>query len=89
MILDEKYLLLVAESTHLIMKVEVLLKNKGISCRIIPLPGELKASCGLSIKIALEDEEILKKELETEKMEIELYSVEKKGLKKYYEKIIL
>lgn len=87
MIKEEKYALLIAESTHLIMKTESLLKENKIECRIIPLPGELKASCGLSVKIELEDLNNINRLLENNEINLEKYIVQKNGLKKQYEKI--
>ncbi|WP_308009385.1 DUF3343 domain-containing protein [uncultured Fusobacterium sp.] len=55
MMKEEKFLLFAAESTHLIIKSERLLKENGIECRIIPLPSEVKATCGLSIKTEFEN----------------------------------
>lgn len=87
MIKDEQFILLVAESTHLIMKTEARLKELNIVCRILPLPSQLKASCGLSIKIDLNDLELVKTELNKEKIVVEAYLIEKNGLKKYFEKL--
>lgn len=87
MIKDEQFILLVAESTHLIMKTEARLKELNIVCRILPLPSQLKASCGLSIKISLNDLELVKTELNKEEIVVEAYLVEKNGLKKYFEKL--
>lgn len=87
MIKDENFILLVAESTNLIMKTEAMLKELGISCRILPLPSQLKASCGLSIKIDLEDLERVKEEINVQNIILEGYMVEKKGLRKYFEKL--
>lgn len=87
MIKDEQFILLVAESTHLIMRTEARLKELNIMCRILPLPSQLKASCGLSIKIDLKDLELVRSELNKEKIVVEAFLVEKNGLKKYFEKL--
>ncbi|MGL5123203.1 MAG: DUF3343 domain-containing protein [Fusobacteriaceae bacterium] len=89
MIREEKFLILVADSTHLIIKTEILLKNNSIKCRVIPLPAELKASCGLSVKCEVENLKEIKKILNENKIEAELefYKVYKIGLKKSFEKI--
>ncbi|GAA6323894.1 hypothetical protein F350042L8_09920 [Fusobacterium ulcerans] len=87
MIKEETFLLLAADSTHLIIKSEKLLKENGIECRIIPLPSEVKATCGLSVRMELEDKKRADKILKSEGIELEKYSVIKKGLKKHIEKI--
>lgn len=83
----EKFLLLVSDSTHYVMKLEKLLQNSQICCRIIPLPSEISAGCGLSLKVELTDLEKIDEILERENIEIEKYLVEKIGLKKKIEKI--
>ena len=87
MIKEETFLLLAADSTHLIIKSEKLLKENGIECRIIPLPSEVKATCGLSIRLELEYKERVDEILKSDGIELEKYSVIKKGLKKHIEKI--
>ena len=85
MIKKEEFLLLAAESTHLVIKNEKLLKEVGVDCRIIPLPSQIKASCGLSIRADLKDIEKIKEILYNNAME--LYLIKKSGLKKEIEKL--
>lgn len=80
MIKEEEFLLLAAESTHLVIKNEKILKESNIDCRIIPLPSQIKASCGLSIRTDLKNLEKVKKILYNDEME--LYLIKKIGLKK-------
>lgn len=80
MIKEEEFLLLAAESTHLVIKNEKILKESNIDCRIIPLPSQIKASCGLSIRTDLKNLEKIKKILYNNEME--LYLIKKIGLKK-------
>lgn len=87
MMKEERFLLFVAESTHLIIKSEKLLKENGIECRIIPLPSEVKASCGLSIKTELKNKKRANELFKSNGIELEEYSVIKAGLKKYIEKL--
>lgn len=84
---SEKFLLLVSDSTHFVMKLEKLLQNFEICCRIIPLPGEISAGCGLSIKVELSDIEKIAKILKDENIQVDRYLVEKVGLEKKIEKI--
>lgn len=87
MIRNEKFILLVSDSTHFVMKLEKLLQNFQICCRIIPLPSEISAGCGLALKVELTDLEKIDEILERENIEVEKYLVEKIGLKKKIEKI--
>ncbi len=83
----EKFLLLVSDSTHFVMQLEKLLQNYEICCRIIPLPSEVSAGCGLSIRVELEDSQKVDEIIQKEAIKVEKYIVEKIGLKKRVEKI--
>lgn len=87
MIKSETFLLLVSNSTHFIIKLEKILQNSQLCCRIIPLPGEISAGCGLSVKCELSDREKIDSLLKENGIEIEQYIVHKNGLKKTFEKI--
>ena len=84
---SEKFLLLVSDSTHFVMQLEKLLQNYEICCRIIPLPSEVSAGCGLSIKVELEDSQKVDEIIQKEAIKVEKYIIEKVGLKKRVEKI--
>lgn len=84
---SEKFLLLVSDSTHFVMQLEKLLQNYEICCRIIPLPSEVSAGCGLSIRVELEDSQKIDEIIQKEAIKVEKYIVEKVGLKKRVEKI--
>lgn len=86
MIKSESFLLLAANSTHFIIKLEKTLQNSKICCRIIPLPGEISAGCGLSIKCNLTDKDIIDDLLNQNNIEVEKYLVQKTGFKKNIEK---
>lgn len=83
----EKFLLLASDSTHFVMKLEKLLQNFQIWCRIIPLPSEISAGCGLSIRVELSDKDKIDKILEENNIEVARYIVEKVGLKKKIERL--
>lgn len=87
MMKEEKFFLLAADSTHLIIKSEKILKENGIECRIIPLPSEVKATCGLSIRTDIENKDIVDEILKFNGIELDGYSVIKTGLKKHIEKL--
>lgn len=84
--MNEDFLLLAAPSTHYIMKLEKDLQNFGIWCKIIPLPSEISAGCGLSIRYNLEDKEKVDEIIEKENIDIEKYLVHKEGFKKHITK---
>ncbi|WP_297406282.1 DUF3343 domain-containing protein [uncultured Cetobacterium sp.] len=88
---SENYLILTIDSTHLVMKVEKLLLDHSLDIRVIPLPGELKASCGLSIKGNIEDAKSILNILKSNEIKDNLYqfySCEKTGFKKKFNAFI-
>lgn len=87
--IEEKFMIASSESTHLIMKMEKLFSTKKIACRIIPLPTEISAECGLAIRFESEDKNRVLKLIEEVEEKINIYCVEKKGFKKKIEKILL
>lgn len=87
MIKDEKFLIVASDSTHIVIQLEGILLDKGIPCRIIPLPTEISANCGLSLKVELEYEEKVKSIIKNEKTEARIFFVEKHGFKKEIEQI--
>ena len=87
MIKDEKFLILSAESTHLIIQLEKNLLGKNIPCRVIPLPTEISANCGLAVRVETEYTDEIKKIVEDEKIKVTVSLVEKHGLKKNIETI--
>ncbi len=87
MIKDEKFLILSAESTHLIIQLEKNLLGKNIPCRLIPLPTEISANCGLAVRVETEYTDEIKKIVEDEKIKVTISLVEKHGLKKNIETI--
>ncbi|RUA09520.1 MAG: DUF3343 domain-containing protein [Fusobacteria bacterium] len=85
----EEFNVISFESTHMAIKSEKLLLDIGLNIRIIPVPREITASCGLALKINTDDFIEVKKLLEKNKIDfLGVYIVRKKGLKKEIEKII-
>ncbi|MDX8335547.1 MULTISPECIES: DUF3343 domain-containing protein [Cetobacterium] len=83
----EKFLVITIDSTHLVMKVEKFLIDNEVDVRIIPLPGELKASCGLSLKASIKDAHKILELLKSNNIDEKLYSFylcEKNGFKKNF-----
>lgn len=87
MIKDEKFLIFSAESTHLVMQVEKMFTENEISCRVIPLPVEISANCGLAVRVEINNLEKAKKIIEEREIKTDISIIEKKGFKKKIEKI--
>jgi len=88
---SETFCLIAADSTHQIMKLEKLILENNIKVRIIPVPKEVTANCGLSIKFDVSDLEKIKSLIQNDNKKDDfdfcLYNVEKSGLKKQITKI--
>ena len=79
----KEYNVISFESTHMAIKSEKLLLEKQMEIRIIPVPREITASCGLALRVDLDKFERVKKILEKNSIEISgCYSIKQIGLKK-------
>lgn len=84
---NEIFLLIAIDSTHLVMQVEKILLQNNYDIRIIPLPSEIKSSCGLSIKGNIDDASSIFKCLESNNLDMNLlkfFEGEKIGFKKSF-----
>lgn len=84
---NEKFLILSAESTHLIIQLEKNLLEKKISCRVIPLPTEISANCGLAVRVEIENMDTILKIVKDEEIKVTVSLVEKIGFKKNIERL--
>ncbi|MGL5089018.1 MAG: DUF3343 domain-containing protein [Cetobacterium sp.] len=83
----QKFLVITIDSTHLVMKIEKFLFENGISVQIIPLPGELKSSCGFAIKTEINDIKKVIQLLKENNIKEDIYDIylcEKIGFKKKF-----
>lgn len=85
---DEIFNLVTFESTHSAIKAEKTLKKEGLKVKIIPVPTEISAGCGLSIRFNEEDLDKVKKIIKESVIEVSgYYSVKKNGFKKEIKQI--
>jgi len=82
----EEYYILTFENTHQAIACEKAMQNQGLPVRIIPVPTELTAGCGLALRF---DEEHFTPVLEVLDMieYVSLYKVKKDGFIKELIKI--
>ncbi len=83
----EVFGLLALESTNVVMKLEKEFLEMGLDIRIIPVPKEVTANCGLSLKFDLDDREKIKIHIDKENHKGEFFKISKTGLKKEVVKI--
>lgn len=79
----EIFNLVAFNSTQAAIKAEKELTSAKINVRIIPVPREITADCGISLKVNTEDLNVVRKVLADKNIEVSgYYYIKKKGLKK-------
>lgn len=58
------------ETTRAVLKCERLCKAAGISCKVIPVPRDLSAGCGMAIELSEIDTERVERMLRDEVIEV-------------------
>jgi len=66
----ERFKLFTFNSTHQAMLMEKVIKESGHGIRLIPIPRNLSASCGLAARVALDEFEVVCKAAEDNGVEI-------------------
>ncbi len=79
---QEEFGLVAVESTNIVMKLEKELEDRNLEVKVIPVPKEITANCGLSIKFNLEELESVKLTLSERDIKGKLYKVNKVGFKR-------
>lgn len=77
----EDFCIIAFDSTHHAIASEKILLENGLQIRIIPVPREVTANCGLSIRFNIEDFDAVRA-LTSQFQPITFYKVKKTGLKK-------
>ena len=84
----EQFILITFKNTHDAMKAEKCINEKIEALRLIPIPSEISAGCGLSLK--MDAEYLHEAKIELAKAELSfsnIYEVKKTGLKKEIKQI--
>lgn len=69
--MKENYIITTFYSTHLALKFENLLKKNDLTIKIIPVPRQISASCGLAGRAFSEDYDKIVKLIEDTSFDIE------------------
>lgn len=83
----EEYYIIAFNSTNQAILSEKLLIDKNIDVKIIPLPTHITASCGLSLKIELNELKKVSNLLKQNNIVFDIYFVIKDRFKKNIKKI--
>ncbi len=88
MIRMNEFGILTFQSTHHAMRAERILTEEGIKTKTIPTPRDITLSCGLAIRIGVEDLETIMELKRSEKLEYkELHHLKKVDGKRYLNKL--
>jgi len=66
-----EYAVILVHSTSHAVRVEKLLRDEGIACKMIPVPRQISSDCGACVRIAQADEAAARRVLEGARIEIE------------------
>ena len=62
--------ILVHSSSHA-MRIELMLHQKGINCKLIPVPRHLSSNCGLCVQIDKSDQPAAEEVVKASKLDIQ------------------
>lgn len=68
---SNQYAVVLVYSTSYALRVEKVLAESGISCKLIPVPRHLNSDCGVCVRIKRADQEAVLQTLEAARVEIE------------------
>ncbi len=79
----ERFNIFTFDKTHDAISAEKMLKDGGFNARVIPVPGDITAGCGLAIKVNEDEFKQVALALKDKGLiTTGLYAVEKTGLKR-------
>lgn len=71
------YAVILVYSTSHAMRMEKLLREQGISCKMIPVPRHISSDCGVCVRIRQQDAAAVRRVLEAERIETSgIYNLE-------------
>lgn len=65
------YAVILVYSTSHAMRIEKLLAEQGITCKLIPVPRQISSDCGVCIRIARDQSEAARKVVQDARIEIQ------------------
>lgn len=68
---DNPYAVVIVYSTSHALRIEKLLQQQAITCKLIPVPRHISTNCGICIRILLSDVEAVSQAIALAGVEIE------------------
>lgn len=65
------YAVIIVYSTSHAIRIEKLLQEMGIPCKLIPVPRQISSDCGVCVRIQRSDIEVARKAIDTAQVEID------------------
>jgi len=65
-----QYAVIIVYSTSHAMRIEKLLQEKGITCKMIPVPRQISSDCGVCVRILRSDVKAARQTLKEDQVEI-------------------
>ncbi len=65
-----EYAVLLFHATSHAMRVEKLLRDKGLACKLIPVPRHISSDCGVCVRVGHQDREAARRVVEGAGMEL-------------------
>lgn len=85
--MTQEYIIVAFDSTHDAIKAETVSGRAGIAARLIPIPPEVSAGCGLALRAAPEDLEKVRELLRDEEVAGQFFTLVREGIKRIVEKL--
>ena len=85
--MEQTFIIVAFESTHDAIKSETLTGRGGIASRLIPIPPEVSAGCGLALRILPADEPKVRQILDDANVCGTYYRLIRNGIKRTIERL--
>ena len=77
---DDRYAVILVRSTSHAIRIEKLLGEATIPCKLIPVPRQISSDCGVCVRILRADTQAVCQAIEASGIEIEgIHEIERKG----------
>ncbi len=85
--MEQLFIIVAFDSTHDAIKSETVTGREGVASRLIPIPPEVSAGCGLALRILPEDENKVRGILKDAGVKGSYYTLIRDGTKRTVEKV--
>lgn len=85
--MEQVFFMVAFESSHDAMKAETMCTREKLAVRLIPIPPEVSAGCGLALRSELNDESAVRAVLKREAITGDFYRLIRKGIQRTVERM--